>query len=339
MSMLSKSFWPHDYPTFWRKRGVIARLLQPLSGVYGFLGFVRQSVISPIAVDIPVVCIGNLSVGGVGKTPVVAALVAELQKQGIAVHILAHGYGGAIREATRVCPQQHHARDVGDEALLHAEVAPTWTGRDRVLAARLAHQAGAELLLLDDGWQNPKLQKDRVVAVVNADDPFGNGLLLPAGSLRQKPDTLHDADVVIAIGERVHPVLEPFDLIHGRRQSIWRTPFQPGDSVFAFCGLGRSQQFTENIQRLCIETGVHFCGIKTYPDHYPWDEKTLNNISQTAESAHLVTSAKDWCRLPEDWQRRVRIVDLNIVWTDSVQFVQFCQKIGNLAKKCAFSTQ
>ena len=327
-----KSLWPSDYPDFWLERGVTARLLRPLAAVYAGLGSLRQRFVAPVAVAIPVVCIGNLSVGGVGKTPTVAALVAVLQAQGIQVHILAHGYGGAIKDPVLVDPEHHSAHDVGDEALLHAQIAPTWVGRNRACAADMAHRAGAELVLLDDGWQNPRLHKDMVIAVVHADDPFGNGFLLPAGPLRQKPEMLRSADTVIAIGDRLHPDLESFRPLHGRRLSTWRTPIARGESVFAFCGLGRSRQFEENVRRLCTDTGVHFCGIRSYPDHYPWDQETLSEIAEASGSGRLVTSAKDWQRLPEDWQKHVGIIDLKIVWSFPEQFSQLCQKICNLSK-------
>ena len=328
-----KSLLPSDYPKFWLKRGIAARLLQPLGNLYAGLGILREMSTQQVAVDIPVVCVGNLSIGGVGKTPIVSALATALQSQGVAVHILAHGYGGKMTQATRVNPKHHCAGDVGDEALLHAQTAPTWIGRDRAIAARLAVEAGADMIILDDGWQNPRLKKDMVIAVVNADDPFGNGLLLPAGPLRLKPAALWSADAVVAVGEILHSVLEPFHPVHGRRVSSWRKPFAADGAVFAFCGLGRSGQFMKSVEKLCAESGVELSGIKTYPDHYPWNRETLAEITEAAGSARLVTSAKDWQRLPEDWQQKVGIIDLNIAWAIPDKFTELCQKIGNLTKK------
>ena len=327
-----KLLLPNDYPNFWLKRGIVARLLQPFGNFYAGLGVFRYMLTQPIAVDVPVVCVGNLSIGGVGKTPVVAALSESLQAQGLQVHIIGHGYGGSIRAATQVDPTVHRASDVGDEALLHCQVAPTWIGRDRGIAARLACEAGADVILLDDGWQNPRLRHTMVIAVVDGDNPFGNGLLLPAGPLRLKPSALWSAHAVIALGQGVDSSLTGIEVIHGSRISTWRTPFQAEETVFAFCGLGKSRQFAENIQRLCASTGVNLSGVKAFPDHFPWDEEILQELSRAADTATLVTTAKDWQRLPEDWKERVRIVDLEIDWTDPAEFEEICQKICNLTK-------
>ncbi|NQY82473.1 MAG: tetraacyldisaccharide 4'-kinase [Alphaproteobacteria bacterium] len=327
------NFLPSDYPRFWAYRGIHAELLRPLSLVYRGLGWLRTCWITPAQVAIPVVCIGNLSIGGVGKTPTVMALAKALRGRGIAVQILAHSYGGSLKQVTRVDPARHLAAEVGDEALLLAQVTATWIGRDRVAAAYAAQQTGAELLLLDDGWQNPSLHKDAVVVVINAEDPFGNGYLLPAGPLRQPQSALCTASAVIAIGAEVHPDLSALPVIHARRLGIWGHGVEhlhTGGEVFAFCALGRSGQFGQTVQQLCAESGLVYRGLKGYGDHHPWDQVTFDEITAAAGSAQLVTSAKDWQRLPPQWQQSVSVITLKLEWSAPQNFATLVKKIGNL---------
>ena len=323
----------HDYPRFWLRRGVLAQLFRPVAGLYALAGVLRQQFVQSLSVDVPVVCVGNVSIGGVGKTPVVSALAQALIKEGIKVHILCHGYKAEVAAPHRVVPARDEPRMVGDEALLLAAVAPTWIGKDRHRTAQMAEDAGAELILLDDGWQDPRLEKNFLLAVLQAENPFGNGFLLPAGPLRQRPDCLGEVDGIVAIGERIHPAIIDFSPLHAKRCVHLRgDPLPTGTEIFAFCGLGRSGQFHESVAGFCRDQQWRLRGFQAFPDHQSWDEKTLSRLYARAEGAVMVTSAKDYVRLPCEWQEKIRVLELTLVWQDPQAFSDLVVKLASLPK-------
>ena len=173
---------PHP-PRFWRRDGVLPRLLSPFAAVTAAVT-ARRVTRPGWHAPVPVICCGNVTVGGAGKTTVALDLGARLVARGQTVHFLLRGYGGTVRGPHRVAAGDT-AAEVGDEALLLAAVAPTWIGADRVASARAAVAAGAEVLVLDDGLQNPGLHKDLSLLVVDGTSGFGNGRVLPAGPLRE----------------------------------------------------------------------------------------------------------------------------------------------------------
>ena len=190
-------------PKFWyRSRSWQAILLSPLGVLYAWATARRQKNARPTQIDIPVICIGNLNVGGTGKTPTTIAIAQMLTSRGIAVHIVSRGYGGSLQAVTQVDPRSHTADETGDEPLLMAAFAPTWVANERVAAAHAAQNAGADVILLDDGFQDPSLTKDLTIIVVDAARGFGNGCCLPAGPLREPVHVgLKRANAVISIGE------------------------------------------------------------------------------------------------------------------------------------------
>ena len=195
-------------PDFWQSKNLISDCLMPLGWLYDSLGQWRFANTRPARAPCPVICVGNLNIGGTGKTPVVAALAEALIQEGQRVHILSRGYGGqlATRDPLRVDPALHTAAGVGDEPLLLSHRAPVWIGRDRVRSARAAHAAGANLLIMDDGFQNPALAKDFSLLVIDAGVGFGNRRVIPAGPLRE---TIHNglarADLLVSIGSDAPP--------------------------------------------------------------------------------------------------------------------------------------
>ena len=189
-------------PEFWARRGLISSLLQPLAWVYAQGAAARQHFARPWQAPVPVICVGNLVAGGAGKTPVALSLARRLQARGRPVHILSRGYGGSLAGPVAVDPVRHSAAEVGDEPLLLAAAARCWVARDRVAGAQTAIAAGAKLLLLDDGLQNPRLAKTLSLLVVDGGYGFGNRRVLPAGPLRERLAAgLARSSAVVLMGE------------------------------------------------------------------------------------------------------------------------------------------
>src|SRR5579864_4492798 len=260
---------PLATPEFWARRGLVSSLLQPLAWAYAAAGAARWHWTRAAAAPVPVICVGNLVAGGAGKTPVVLSLARRLIAEGRRVHILSRGYGGRLAGPVAVDPLRHGAGDVGDEALLLAEAAPTWIARDRAAAAERAAAAGASLLLLDDGFQNPTLAKDFSLVVVDGQFGVGNGRVLPAGPLREPLGSgLARADVVVLMGDDRAGVTS---LLAGK--TVLRARLLPenaaafaGRAVVAFAGIGRPAKFFASLE----EVGARLAARHAFPDHHPY---------------------------------------------------------------------
>lgn len=305
---------------------MVAQLLRPLGACYAAGARLRaRRARHAKRVAVPVVCVGNAVVGGAGKTPVVIALAQLLKAQGLAVHILARGYGAQDAHASvvRVHLGKHHAQDVGDEPLLLAQVAPCWVGANRVQSARLAVAAGAQVLLMDDGWQYPHLHKDIGVLVVDSAYGVGNGWCLPAGPLREPwADALARADAVVMLGNT------PNSLTEQRPSSVpqfsasitpdmeQRVAWQ-GMRVLAFAGIGRPQKFFDSLQQL----GAELVGTRSFADHYAYSLRDLELLLADAKLQHaeLVTTTKDWVRLPSELRGRVLTLPVHCAWENAAQ--------------------
>src|SRR5215467_2330961 len=193
-------------PDFWNQTDLLSRLsvavLAPAGQLYGASVAWRARFASPLRTKAKVVCVGNLTAGGTGKTPVAITIATELRASGFNVWCLSRGYGGRLRGPVVVDIAHHSASETGDEPLLLARAAPTVVSRDRRAGALLAQQRGAEIIVMDDGHQNFDLAKDLSLVVVDARTPFGNGRMLPAGPLREPVEQgLGRADAVVLVGD------------------------------------------------------------------------------------------------------------------------------------------
>lgn len=295
-------------PEFWRAGGGPAALLAPLGALYGLATRLRFAYAKPWRAPVPVVCVGNLVMGGAGKTPVALDLARRLD----GVHILTRGYGGTEKGPLRVDPAVHTAVQVGDEALLLAEAAPTWVGGDRVASAKTAVAAGAKVLLMDDGFQNPGLTKDLSLLVVDGAYGFGNGRVFPAGPLREAPARgLARAGAVVLIGGNATgldfgglPVLKA-RLVPGPEAADLM-----GKPLVAFAGLGRPEKFFATLEGL----GCNLAAERAFPDHHPYTEADLESLAATGLT--LVTTAKDRVRLPPAFRDRVAVLTVTLAWED-----------------------
>jgi len=292
-------------PGFWRpgRPTALARALQPVGALYG-AATARRMARPGRRAEAPVVCVGNFVVGGAGKTPAAIALARMLIDDGRRVAFLSRGYGGAKRvEPVRVDPNVHDARTVGDEPLLLARIAPCWVGADRVKAATMAVEARAQVLLLDDGLQNPALAKDLAFAVVDGEQRFGNGLCFPAGPLRapvaaQAPHV----EGLIVIGGDESAALAISAAAPGK--PILRANLEPdafaaatliGREVVAFAGIARPEKFYATLRRI----GAQLVATRDFADHHVFTEREIEALTDEAarRSALLATTEKDRVRL------------------------------------------
>jgi tetraacyldisaccharide 4'-kinase len=308
-------------PAFWRDpaaRGLPA-LLGPLEKLVIRVARRRQENPGWRA-PVPVLCCGNLSVGGTGKTPVVMDLAQRLIRRGRKPHILSRGYGGHVPDGTLVELTRHKARDVGDEPLLLAGICPVWVGGDRVPGAQRAIEAGADCLLMDDGFQNPGLVKTLSLLVVDGGAGIGNGHVLPAGPLREPlDDALARSTAVLVTGADVTGVLSD---LHAYGKPVFQAAFVQSAEVaalrgrpcFAFAGLGRPEKFFDTLRA----AGVEMVGTRAFPDHHPYTARDLVRLEAEARAhaAVLVTTPKDHVRLPPAFQPRVMSIGVDLIWRD-----------------------
>lgn len=309
-------------PAFWQERfHPLSLLFGPFGRAYQFITEIRLRKNAP-KVSVPVICVGNITVGGTGKTPIVQYLVQQLQQQGKTPHIILRGYGGHARETTRVDLSTHDAQDVGDEALMHAGVAPTWVGGNRYQSAQAAIAAGADVIVMDDGMQNPSLQPSVRWMVLDAARGIGNGYGIPAGPLRESlPHALQRIDAVILVGEGDFSVATDKPVLRVKIETDPRARELLADKIiYAFAGIGYPQKLAVSLKA----AGLELAGVRGFPDHHMYSEKEITALRKRAKllGAQLVTTQKDYVRLPEAWREDIIPVDVALNWGNPGMFQQ-----------------
>ena len=301
--MREPSFW-------WRKPGAASGLLAPVAAAYAAVARARLNQTGQRA-GVPVICIGNLTVGGAGKTPAAIAVAQMLAHAGERPVFLSRGYGGTAAGPLQVDPARHRAAEVGDEPLLLARRAPTIVARDRIAGARVAVAAGASVIVMDDGFQNPSLEKDFSVLVVDAGRGIGNGRVLPAGPLRAPlAAQLRRAQAMVVIAPTApihhrHPERARF-LTAARDENIpvFQAHLEPdaqaiaalaGSSVLAFAGIGDPRKFFATL----AGSGIAVTAAHSFPDHHRYTRRQAQALCDAADRRGLVlvTTEKDLARL------------------------------------------
>lgn len=320
-------------PRFWRQGGPAGALLAPAGTVYAAAGALRRRFARPVRAPVPVICVGNLTAGGAGKTPVALALGEYLAARGKAVHFLSRGYGGALTGPVLADPSSHDAAAVGDEPLLLSRVAPTWVSRDRPAGALAAAAAGADLVIMDDGHQNPTLRKDLSLVVVDGGCGFGNGRIIPAGPLREPVAAgLARADAVLLItpdSARVAAGLpDGLPLLHAALAPT-NVPPIAGRTVVAFAGIARPEKFFATLETMKCRIADRFA----FADHHPYTADELYRIVARARETDAVpvTTEKDHVRLPAVFREAIQPVPIALVWRDAGRLENLLRSTGIIA--------
>jgi tetraacyldisaccharide 4'-kinase len=307
-------------PLFWNhSRGFISRLLAPVEWIW--ISATRKRLKSGPwqKLDVPVICVGNINIGGTGKTPTVIAILEVFANLGITAHVVSRGHGGSEIGPLLVEERTHTAAQVGDEPLLIAAFGTCWVAKDRAKGAKAAIKAGAQVIVMDDGFQNPSLAKDLSLVVVDAEIGFGNGRVIPAGPLREPlKDGLSRADIVVPIGS---PAAQK-RLAARIDNPVWNGTLRPletgmdwaGTRFIAFAGIGRPGKFFTTLETL----GANVIATHAFPDHAPYSDTILQRLQAEAKakSAQLVTTEKDMARLPADFRRDVLALPVRLVFND-----------------------
>jgi tetraacyldisaccharide 4'-kinase len=290
-------------PRFWRQDGAPARLLAPLAAIYGAITGARMAREGARA-GVPVICVGNLTLGGAGKTPTAIALAKLLIDEGAKPVFLSRGYGGALAGPVRV-NAQHRAADVGDEPLLLARIAPTIVAADRARGADMAVAEGASVIVMDDGFQNPSLAKNFSLVVLDGERGIGNARVFPAGPLRAPLDAqLARAGALLVIGEAMASAQRVIAQTRARGIAILRGQLTPdatalaalkGKKVLAFAGIAHPEKFFGTLAAAGMAAPV----TRVFPDHHVFTHAEAEELLTTAkrEGLQLLTTEKDLARM------------------------------------------
>jgi tetraacyldisaccharide 4'-kinase len=318
-------------PFWWRAAGIEAHLLAPVAAIYGAVAASRLKR-EGYRADVPVICVGNPTLGGAGKTPTALAVARMLQAAGERPVFLSRGYGGRQSGPLLVAPDRDRAADVGDEPLLLARAAPTVVAHDRVAGAKAAYAAGATVIVMDDGFQNPSLAKDFSVLVIDGRRGLGNSKVFPAGPLRAPLDAqLARADAVILVGA-VAEGAAARAAAEARKLPVFHARLEPdreviaaltGRRVLAFAGIGD----TEKVFATLREAGIAVAATRSFADHHRYTPADVRDLCEQAEAEGLtlVTTEKDKARLQgeaalADLAERVCVLPVGLVFEQDVAF-------------------
>ena len=323
-------------PRWWydreRRHAPVTRmLLKPLSWIWAAATARRLARTTPVDPGVPVISIGNLTVGGSGKTPVAREILRLLRAAGVDTHALSRGYGGSLEGPTRVDPAAHTAADVGDEPLMLALGSPAWVSRGRVAGAPAAAAAAAEALVLDDAHQNPALKKTLSLVVVDGETrndewPFGDGSVFPSGPMREPLKAgLARADAVVILLPADLPAPDPelvevfADLPVFVARLEPAAPPPPGPLV-GFAGIAKPWK----VERSLTAAGADLKDFAPFPDHAAFRDQDLRFLADRADQfgARLITTEKDWSRLPPAWRARVISWPVKATFEDEAGFAR-----------------
>ncbi len=303
-------------PWFWtnNRHPLLGLLLSPLGWLYGLGTKIRRACGTSLKMQRPIICVGNLVAGGSGKTPVVINLAKRLRN----AHIVSRGYGGSFQGTLKVTPNVHTADQVGDEPLMMSGEFPTWVAKTRVDGCEASIAHGADCIILDDGFQDPSVQKDLSLIIVDGGFGFGNGHMIPAGPLRETIKAgLGRAQAVIIIGDdttHIESTIAGHSPIIKAKLAPTIAANHP-KRVLAFAGIGRPEKFFDSVR----ETGCAIAGAVSFADHHPYTTTEIKDLIDHAKSlgATPITTQKDWVRIPAQYQDQIDVLTVELIWEDA----------------------
>lgn len=313
-------------PFWWEKPDWRALALSPLSKVYGAVAGRRIRRAKPPSVSLPVLCIGNFTVGGAGKTPTSIAFAQAAIAAGLRPGIVSRGYGGAFSGLRHVDPDHDSARQVGDEPMLLARHAAVVVSADRLAGAMALQRSGCDFIIMDDGFQSARLHFDYALMVVDAGRGIGNGHVIPGGPLRAPlTDQLVRTDALLKIGTAsgadhvVRNAARAAKPIYEAVLSPKETGGITGRPLLAFAGIGDPSKFFRTLE----EAGADVVQTRSFPDHHPYTDDDVTNLTETAEKEGLalVTTAKDHVRLLDgnvaarELAERTLVLDVDLIFS------------------------
>ncbi|MCC8468008.1 MAG: tetraacyldisaccharide 4'-kinase [Rickettsia endosymbiont of Eriopis connexa] len=300
------------YPEFWQKRNIIAYLLLPISLIYQFLGYLRASLARPIMLPAKVICVGNCSVGGTGKTQIVIYLANLLKTKNVSFVIITKGYGSKLENAA-IVNARHAALDVGDESIILAKYGSVIATKNIKEILPLIKELKPDVIIVDDFLQNPHFYKDFTIVSVDSQRLFGNGFLIPAGPLRQYPNKALDAaDLIFLVSshqDNIPNILTPYVNKLINAQIVPSNNIDKTKNYFAFSGIGNPERFFSTLKNY----GLNITGYKNFPDHYNYLHADLENLYSLAKehNATLITTRKDHIKL-NDLNNNIVCLDVEL---------------------------
>lgn len=309
------------YPKFWSKKGCVSPLLTPFSYIYRTLGFLRKCFVKPVRLDCTVVCVGNVSVGGTGKTQLVLWLAQQLTAQKVKFLIVTKGYGSNLQGAKLV--EKHDlASEVGDESILLSAYAPVLAAKTIKDALPIINKEKPDLVIFDDGLQNPGFVKDFSILVVDATRKIGNGQIFPAGPLREPVElALSRSDIVVVVGndDIQNTILN--DKLIASNKAIFKAQIKLIQTIdvhkkyYAFTAIGNPDRFYNLLQA----QGLTLEGVKSFPDHHNYSQAEIDDLEHCAkEGAYtLITTRKDYVKIPA--HNQIICANVALKFTDEKQ--------------------
>lgn len=311
------------YPKFWSNHGIIPALLTPLSWLYCTLGFFRRIFVKPIKLDAKVICVGNITVGGTGKTQIVESLAKYYNEQNKNILIITKGYGSSLKTA-KLVEKTDVSEDIGDESKLLSEYAPVVAAKKIKYAISFIKKIKPEIIIFDDGLQNPSFIKDCKIIVIDNMRGIGNGKVFPAGPLRiQTNIAIKECDAIIAIGDNG---CKDFSItqnaIHNKKP-IFKAKIKlvsklKNTEYFAFSAIGNPDKFFNTL----INNGADVKQTKTFPDHHQFTKNEILELKNIAQKNNytLITTKKDYVKIYETENIDCAIVD--IVFENKPEFIK-----------------
>jgi len=329
-------------PEFWNHKSgresapVIRTILSPIGWIYG--KFVSKSINNSIEYDsgVPVICVGNATLGGTGKTPVTIYILKSLRRLGLNAVGLTRGYGGQ-EKGPILLNDKHTSIDVGDEPLLLAEHAPVWVSAGRDDGAKAAVSNGASIIIMDDGHQNQLLKKSLSLLVVDAEIGFGNGKIFPAGPLRENlNESLKRSDAIILMKPNKDYKPDTFLLRQLRDKVLIHaylkpTSILPKGKLYAFSGIGRPNKFFDSLRNY----GGNIIEAISYSNHYQYKDIDIENLFVLASEygASLITTEKDYVRLPKGYRKGVHKWPVSVHFEDELTLRRLLHPFIKLHRK------